>query len=188
MATTNSDTRARDADRTRQAILHAAQQIFAEKGFAGAGVRDITARAGVNQSLVSRYFGGKVRLFEAALEAALDPRLMTDLPKQDFGRQIVARFADDRSGRISPLPIMFGAASDSEARAIAARLLRDRVFEPLKQWFDGETAGVKAARFMVVSLGFFAYRDQLPLAEFAGAVDPGLREWLETEFQAIVDE
>ena len=188
MATTNSDTRARDADRTRQAILHAAQQIFAEKGFAGAGVRDITARAGVNQSLVSRYFGGKVRLFEAALEAALDPRLMTDLPKQDFGRQIVARFADDRSGRISPLPIMFGAASDSEARAIAARLLRDRVFEPLKQWFDGETAGVKAARFMVVSLGIFPNRDQLPIAEIAGAVDPGLREWLETEFQAIVDE
>ena len=48
MATINSDTRTRDADRTRQAILHAAQQIFAEKGFAEAGIRDITARAGVN--------------------------------------------------------------------------------------------------------------------------------------------
>ena len=38
----------RDADRTRQAILRAAQQIFTEKGFAEAGVRDITARAGPN--------------------------------------------------------------------------------------------------------------------------------------------
>ena len=177
----------RDADRTRQAILHAAQQIFAEKGFAEAGVRDITALAGVNQSLVSRYFGGKLKLFEAALDAALDARLMTDLPKEEFGKRIVARFADERDGRISPLPMLFGAAADSEAREVALRLLRDRVLEPLSHWFGGEVAEVKAAAFMVVSLGFFAYRDQLPLPQFAGPVDPALRRWLEDIFQSIVD-
>ena len=178
---------ARDADRTRQAILDAAQQVFAEKGFAEAGVRDITARAGVNPSLVSRYFGGKLKLFEAALDAVLDARLMTDLPRQEFGRLIVARFADE-DDRVSPLPMLFRAAADSEARAVAQRLLRDRVFEPLQKWFGGDGADVKAARFMMVSLGFFAYRDQLPLAEFAGAVEPSLRRWLEEEFQAIVDD
>jgi AcrR family transcriptional regulator len=187
MATTITDMPARDADRTRQAILHAAQQIFAEKGFAEAGVRDITALAGVNPSLVSRYFGGKLKLFEAALDAALNTRLMTDLPKADFGKAIMVRFADD-DDRVSPLPMMFSAASDSEARAVAQRLLRERVFEPLKHWFGGEGADVKAARFMMVSLGFFAYRDQLPLAEFAGPVEPVLRRWLEKEFQAIVDD
>ena len=177
---------ARDADRTRAAILHAAQQVFAAKGFAEAGVRDITALAGVNPSLVSRYFGGKLKLFEAALDAALNTRLMTDLPKEQFGKMIVARFADE-DDRVSPLPMMFSAAADSEARAIAQRLLRDRVFEPLKHWFGGDEADVKAARFMMVSLGFFAYRDQLPLAEFAGRVEPRLRQWLEREFQAIID-
>ena len=177
----------RDADRTKAAILFAAQQIFAEKGFAEAGVRDLTALAGVNPSLVSRYFGGKLKLFEAALDAALDPRLMTDLPKENFGKLIVARFADE-GDRVSPLPMMFRAAGDSEARAITARLLRDRVFEPLQIWFGGEVAAVKAARFMMVSLGFFAYRDQLPLAEFAGPIEPSLRAWLESEFQAIVDD
>lgn len=178
---------ARDADRTRAAILDAAQQIFAAKGFAEAGVRDITALAGVNPSLVSRYFGGKLKLFEAALDAALNTRLMTDLPKDRFGKMIVARFADD-DDRVSPLPMMFSAAADSEARAVAQRLLRERVFEPLKHWFGGGDADVKAARFMMVSLGFFAYRDQLPLAEFAGGVEPRLRQWLEREFQAIVDD
>lgn len=177
----------RDADRTRAAILDAAQQIFAAKGFAEAGVRDITALAGVNPSLVSRYFGGKLKLFEAALDAALNTRLMTDLPKEQFGKMIVVRFADE-DDRVSPLPMMFSAASDREARAVAQRLLRDRVFEPLKNWFGGESADVKAARFMMVSLGFFAYRDQLPLAEFAGRVEPRLRQWLEREFQAIVDD
>lgn len=178
---------ARDADRTRAAILHAAQQVFAAKGFAEAGVRDITALAGVNPSLVSRYFGGKLKLFEAALDAALNTRLMTDLPKEQFGKMIVARFADE-DDRVSPLPMMFNAASDREARAIAQRLLRERVFEPLKDWFGGGDADVKAARFMMVSLGFFAYRDQLLLAEFAGRDEPRLRQWLEREFQAIVDD
>jgi AcrR family transcriptional regulator len=183
---TTIETPARDADRTRAAILQAAQQVFAAKGFAEAGVRDITALAGVNPSLVSRYFGGKLKLFEAALDAALNTRLMTDLPKEQFGKMIVARFADE-DDRVSPLPMMFSAAADSEARAIAQRLLRERVFEPLKDWFGGGDADVKAARFMMVSLGFFAYRDQLPLAEFAGRVEPRLRQWLEREFQAIVD-
>lgn len=184
---TTIDAPARDADRTRSAILRAAQQIFAERGFSETGVRDITARAGVNPSLVSRYFGGKLKLFEAALDAALDARLMTDLPKAEFGRRIVARFAEGE-GRASPLPMLFGAISNSEARAVAQRLLRDRVFEPLKHWFGGESADVKAARFMIVSLGFFTYRDQLPLAGFAGSIEPRLRRWLEAEFQAIVDE
>lgn len=185
---TTTAMRVRDADRTRQAILEAAQHVFAEKGFAEAGVREITARAGVNPSLVSRYFGGKLKLFEAALDAALETRLMTDLPKESFGKLIVARFADESGGRTSPLPLMFGAAADSEARAAAERLLRDRVFEPLKRWFGGKDAHVKAARFMMVSIGFFTYRDQLRLAEFADAVDPALRRWLEAEFQAIVDD
>lgn len=183
---TKIDPRPRDADRTREAILQAAQQVFAEKGFAAATIRDITAHAGVNQSLVSRYFGGKLKLFEAALEAALDARLMTDLPKAEFGKLIVARFADG-DGRVSPLPMLFRAAADAEARAVAQRLLHERVLEPLAQWIGGADAGVRAARLMMISLGFFTYREQLPLAGFAGAVDPDLRRWLEDEFQAIVD-
>lgn len=187
MATETSE-KARDADRTRQAILDAAQRVFAEKGFAETGVRDITAIAGVNQSLVSRYFGGKLRLFEAALEEALDARLVTGLTRQEFGAAVVARFVDPAPAHINPLPILLGAAADSEARAVALRLLHDRVFAPFRDWFGGDAAAVKAARFMIVSTGFFTYREQLPLGPFTGAMDPALRAWLEREFQAIVDD
>src|SRR3546814_15719730 len=95
MMETPINDKARDADRTRQAILHAAQQIFAEKGFAEAGVRDITARAGVNQSLVSRYFGGKPKLLEAAMDLALDAGQITDLPHEELGKGNV-RAAEER--------------------------------------------------------------------------------------------
>lgn len=178
----------RDAARTREAILYAAQQIFAEKGFAETGVRDITDRAGVNQSLVSRYFGGKLKLFEESLERALDARIVTGLKRKDFGKLVVANFILSPSDRTNPLPILLGAVADSQARTIALRLLLNRVFGPFRDWFGGDEAEVRAARFMIVSTGFFTYRDQLPLPLFTGAVEPALRQWLENEFQSIVDD
>lgn len=56
--------RLRDADRTRQRILDAALGEFADKGYAGARVREIADRAGINAQLISYYFGGKEGLYE----------------------------------------------------------------------------------------------------------------------------
>jgi TetR/AcrR family transcriptional regulator len=59
--------RLRDAERTRQRIVDAALQEFGAKGFAGARVADIAERAGVNQQLISYYFGGKQGLYDELL-------------------------------------------------------------------------------------------------------------------------
>jgi TetR/AcrR family transcriptional regulator len=55
--------RQRDAERTRQRILDAALAEFADKGYAGARIRGIADRAGVNSQLISYYFGGKEGLY-----------------------------------------------------------------------------------------------------------------------------
>lgn len=60
--------RKRDAAATRAAILTAAQGLFAARGYERATVREIAARAGVNQALLFRYFGTKEELFRAAIE------------------------------------------------------------------------------------------------------------------------
>jgi TetR/AcrR family transcriptional regulator len=57
--------RKRDPERTKQRILDAAIDAFARKGYAGARVADIAAAAGVNQQLISYYFGGKDGLAQA---------------------------------------------------------------------------------------------------------------------------
>jgi AcrR family transcriptional regulator len=57
--------RKRDPERTKQRILDAAIDEFARKGYAGARVADIAAAAGVNQQLISYYFGGKDGLAQA---------------------------------------------------------------------------------------------------------------------------
>ena len=56
------------ADSTRGRILKAATEIFAEKGFLKATVREICAKADVNLALVNYHFGSKENLYIAVVE------------------------------------------------------------------------------------------------------------------------
>jgi len=49
-------------DRTRSAILNAAEQLYAERGFSDVTLRDIVAAAGVNLAAVNYHFGSKDEL------------------------------------------------------------------------------------------------------------------------------
>lgn len=62
-----------DADKTRTAILDAALQAFAERGFEGASIREITGSIGVGHNLVRHYFGSKEDLWRAAVWHGLGP-------------------------------------------------------------------------------------------------------------------
>ncbi|RDI49207.1 TetR/AcrR family transcriptional regulator [Nocardia mexicana] len=57
--------RVRDAERTKRCLLDAAFDEFSTRGFAGARVSEIAARAGVNKQLITYYFGGKAGLYQA---------------------------------------------------------------------------------------------------------------------------
>lgn len=46
-------------DGSREKLLQHAELLFAEHGFTGVSVRDISTAAGVNSALVGYYFGGK---------------------------------------------------------------------------------------------------------------------------------
>ena len=61
-----------EAEPTRERLLEAAAACFAERGYAGTTVRDITARAGCNVGAVSYYFGAKRMLYQAVFEQRLD--------------------------------------------------------------------------------------------------------------------
>lgn len=63
----------KDSINSKEKILEAAEQIFAEVGFDGARVDDIAARAGVNKALIYYYFESK----DAILDE-LFARLMED--------------------------------------------------------------------------------------------------------------
>ncbi|HLI07689.1 MAG TPA: TetR/AcrR family transcriptional regulator [Ktedonobacteraceae bacterium] len=55
--------RVHNAEGTREAILNAAEIVFAEHGFDGARVDAIAAESGYNKSLIFQYFGDKLGLY-----------------------------------------------------------------------------------------------------------------------------
>jgi AcrR family transcriptional regulator len=50
---------------TRRKLMNAAERLFADRGFAGVSVRDITDAANVNSALVGYHFRGKLGLLSA---------------------------------------------------------------------------------------------------------------------------
>src|SRR5436305_15244061 len=58
---------------TREAILAAAREAFADRGFDRASIRAIATGAGVDPALVHHYFGTKEELFLATVNAPIDP-------------------------------------------------------------------------------------------------------------------
>jgi AcrR family transcriptional regulator len=57
--------RRRDKEATKKTLIAAAVEVFAQRGFDGATTREVAARAGVNEGLIQRYFGGKAGLLQA---------------------------------------------------------------------------------------------------------------------------
>ncbi len=130
----------RDRAATEARILAAAQDVFAEKGYDAAGLREIAQAARANLSLISRYFGGKEGLLLALTQRFIDARragalgyppqdtlaaevygylkdrLADDLRHEAMVRLIVSRVAIDPAFRAQALAGMDGEA-DANFRA-----------------------------------------------------------------------
>jgi TetR/AcrR family transcriptional regulator, regulator of cefoperazone and chloramphenicol sensitivity len=61
-------------EKTRNRILSAAGEVFAEQGFEGATIRAITERAGVNVAAVNYHFRGKAELYARVVLGACSAR------------------------------------------------------------------------------------------------------------------
>jgi AcrR family transcriptional regulator len=57
---------------TRDRILGAAEELFAQRGFEGASLRQLTTAAGVNLAAVNYHFGSKEKLVEEVFRRRLD--------------------------------------------------------------------------------------------------------------------
>jgi AcrR family transcriptional regulator len=64
---------------TRNKIIRAAARIFAQHGYEGASIRNIVAKADVNQAAISYHFGSKEGLYRAVLQMALQALQQADV-------------------------------------------------------------------------------------------------------------
>jgi AcrR family transcriptional regulator len=175
----------KDPQRTRQALLRAAQAAFCRRGYRDVGVREITAEAGVSVALVNRYFGGKEQLFKEALADLLKTDRIMDIRRDRFGEEVLDLLFGESDRREIPLAMILLASGDGTARDITQAALTDLVFQPLAKWLGGEEGRIRAAQFMMLSSGLVLYNNVYPLDVCTPALDPRLRAWLVEQFQAL---
>ncbi len=77
--------------KTRQRLLVAAGEVFAEQGFHNTTVRDICQRAGANIAAINYYFGSKEELYEAVCNYSLDLYVNKYSPTLGLGENATAQ-------------------------------------------------------------------------------------------------
>lgn len=110
---------------TREAILTAAREAFAERGFDGASIRTIAAAASVDPALVHHYFGSKDQLFLAAIEAPINPAALLERvaagDRADVGDRLVRTLLsvwDSPAGAAAIALIRSAVANDAMAKLV----------------------------------------------------------------------
>src|SRR5262245_32866283 len=148
--------RRRDPDGTRQALLAAGTELFAEAGYDGVSVATIAHKARANKAMISYYFGGKRQLYRAIVQKAFSEivdsaEALAESPRRapDVLRDFVALVAEAAATRNPHFPAMMlrevlagGRHLDAEliayplrvadvVRRIVERGVRQRSFRPV---------------------------------------------------------
>jgi AcrR family transcriptional regulator len=83
---------------TRAAILAAARRRFAADGFERTTIRAIAADAGIDPSMVMRYYGSKDGLFAAAADLDLQLPDLAAVPRAQLGETLVRHWLERWEG------------------------------------------------------------------------------------------
>lgn len=118
-----------DGIETREAIIAASLEEFAEKGFELASAREICRRAGVNSALLSRYFGSKEALYRIVAK-----KLFGDLgaPLANLSDNVTDEVSWRAAVREWVSDMLFMTIPTEKAQKLCAALFRHEVTRPTK--------------------------------------------------------
>jgi AcrR family transcriptional regulator len=148
--------RRRDPEAHRAAILQAAREAFAERGYARTTIRDVARRAGVTHGLVMRHFGSKEGLMLAAfpgprgLEEAAAGELTT-LPERIA--HVFVRRMEEAAGEDPLVAIIRSAATGEHAAATLYDEMRRRSAEALRDVLPAEALEVRGDLIVAIFIG-----------------------------------
>lgn len=152
--------------RTRQAIEAAARELFAANGFERTTVREIGARAGIDPSMIIRYFGGKDGLFAAVAMPDLRLPDLSRVDRESIGESLVRHFltlweGDEAGGG---LPVLLRSAASNEDAATRLReMFKAQVFPAVARAGSASTAPQRAGLVASQLLGLALCRYILKL-------------------------
>jgi TetR/AcrR family transcriptional regulator len=136
------------AERTRKAILAAAERIFAERGFAAARLEDVAEAVGIRRASIVYHFRDKPALYDAvladalgALLARLEPALLGPLPLARRAEAAVSVWVDVVAERPTLARLLLREAADATPQRTPAVVRHTRPFFALVERVVSESAG-----------------------------------------------
>ena len=168
----------------REAILRAARDRFGADGYDRATVRAIASDAGIDPSMVMRYFGSKRQLF--ALAAEFDLRLpdLAAAPRDQVGR-VLATHLLDRWEDDAALKILLRTAATNDNSADRMRMIFTEQLTPTiaKLDDDPKLASVRAGLVSAQALGVALTRYVLRLPPIVTLSRAQLIDWIAPALQ-----
>ncbi|KIH96799.1 hypothetical protein LP52_22990 [Streptomonospora alba] len=136
---------------TKDAILAAAREQFAAKGYAGATFRGIAAQAGVDPALVRHFFGTKDQLFAATLH--LPPEVLHRLQQafecapEDMGERFARTYLglwEDPATGAALMAIMRTALTNDQGADLLRDFLQGRLVEQVASSLGADRPRLRA--------------------------------------------
>ena len=173
------------SERTRRAILGAARAMFAARGYEGTTIRAVAARAGVDASMVMRYFRSKAGLFTAAVTMDLQVLDLGSVPASRRGellvRHFISRWEDPARGDELSALMRTAVTSETVAEQLQA-VLSQLITEPIAELGDEQAAErgtFIAAQLLGLALCRYILRFEplasLPADDVVAAVAPSVQ-------------
>ncbi|WP_308163378.1 TetR family transcriptional regulator [Nocardia alni] len=187
---------------TREAILEAARDRFAEVGFDKASIRSIAGAAGVDPALVHHYFGTKQELLTAAMNLPIDPDVIRATigaaPLERIGETIVRTVVSIWDSPIGTSVITaFRTMLDSSNGALARNFLLDVVLKDIQVRVDSPPgSGATRVTLAISQMGGLLMARHIvglePLAsmsvdELAALIGPTLQRYLTGDLGSSAD-
>jgi AcrR family transcriptional regulator len=151
---------------TRAALIAAAREVFVEKGYDGATVRAIAAKAGVDAAMVNHWFGGKEGLFaQSVLQLPFDPseilKRLLDGPVEQAGERIIRTFVTvwDATGGGTFAALIRSVTSQQEVANALKSFFVNAIFKNLLTEIGAEQRELRATlcATQMVGLGIVRY-------------------------------
>jgi AcrR family transcriptional regulator len=150
-----ADARPRDRGATERRILTEAVRLFADRGYTHVTVRAIAAAAGVNVSLINRYYGSKLGLFAAVLDTGGEPPRLPEVPFEELPRRLAEYATRARDSDAASLTLSAATRSVEvpEVRELLRVRLEEQLVVPLARRLPGPQARSRAALCVAVLIG-----------------------------------
>jgi AcrR family transcriptional regulator len=168
----------RSSTDTKAAILAAARERFGALGYQGATIRAIAAGAGIDPSMVMRYYGSKEQLFAAAVDFDLRLPDLKGVDAERLGATMAGHFLDRWAGDEALVVLLRSSTTNEDAVDRMRQIFGEQLLPVVAAVVPAGVAAQRAGLIATQILGLALCRFVLALPPVVAMSRDDIVSWL----------